>query len=303
MRIVFFGTPDFAVASLKSLNESPYKVVAVVTTPDKQQGRGMRVQSSPVKQYAVENNIPVLQPDELSAPDFISSLKSYEADLFIIVAFRILPAEVFLLPKLCSFNLHGSVLPKYRGAAPIQWALINGEGETGLTTFKLAERVDTGNIIMQTMLPIDPEDNFSSLHDKMMILGADLVLKTTQILESGNYTLLPQDSSQATKAPKITKEHCLLDFGRSARDLHNLVRGVSPAPGAYFNRNGKVFKVYKTMLSDRKLAPGEVLEQSGEIYIGCSEGTLQILEIQAEGRKRLHAKDFLLGASLNENKA
>jgi len=300
MRIIFFGTPEFAVASLKSLHESSYEVVAVVTTPDRQQGRGMKVQPSPVKQYAVTNGIPVLQPDELNSSEFISCLKSHDADLFVIVAFRILPAEVFLLPKICSFNLHGSLLPKYRGAAPIQWALINGDSETGLTTFKLAERVDTGNIIMQTMLTIEPEDNFSTLHDKMMVLGADLVLKTTQVLESGNYTLLQQDSSLATKAPKITKEHCQLDFGRSASELHNLIRGVSPAPGAYFNRNGKVYKVYKTALSECRIAPGDVLEQNGEIHIGCGVGSLQILDIQAEGRKRLPAKDFLLGASLNE---
>src|SRR4030067_2894390 len=216
MKIVFMGTPDFSLPSLKILLESKHKILAVVSQPDKERGRGKKVSFTPVKQFAVENNIPVYQPEKLKDNEvFVEQMKQLSADLLVVVAFRILPKEVFEIPKYGSFNLHGSYLPKYRGAAPIQWALINGETETGLTTFKLAEKVDTGNIYMQEKVEIKPEDNFESLHDRMSLLGADLVLDTIELIESGNYELKQQDDSLASPAPKITKEICLINWNKS----------------------------------------------------------------------------------------
>ena len=223
-----------------------HEILSVVTTPDKERGRGQKVTSTAVKQFAIEKNIPVLQPIKLKDDYFINKLKRLEPDLFVVVAFRILPKEVFEIPKYGSFNLHGSYLPKYRGAAPIQWALINGDTETGLTTFKLAEKVDTGNIYLQEKVKINPDDNFETLHDRMSLLGAELVLKTVQLIESGEYELYQQDNSLASPAPKITKEICLIDWNKSATEIHNLVRGLSPHPAAFFNYNKKVIKIYKT---------------------------------------------------------
>ncbi|MCW8817136.1 MAG: methionyl-tRNA formyltransferase, partial [Ignavibacteriaceae bacterium] len=216
MKIIFMGTPDFSIPSLNSIYKSNHELVAIVTTPDKERGRGRKITYTPVKQFAVENNIPVYQPEKLKGnAQLVEQMKELEPDLFVVVAFRILPKEVFDIPKFGSFNLHGSFLPKYRGAAPIQWALINGETETGLTTFKLAEKVDTGNIYLQEKVEIFPEDNFETLHDRMSLLGADLVLKTIGLIESGNFELMQQDDSLASPAPKITKEICKIDWNKS----------------------------------------------------------------------------------------
>ena len=235
MNIIFMGTPDFAIHSLQKLVESKHKITAVVTSPDKERGRGQKVSFTPVKEFALQNHIPVLQPEKLKQnPQLVSELKKYNADLFVVVAFKILPKEVFNIPSKGSFNLHASLLPKYRGAAPIQWALINGETETGLTTFKLAEKVDTGNIYLQHKLEIFPEDNFDSLHDRMSELGAKLVLETVNLIESGNFELKQQNDSLASPAQKITKEICLIDWKKSAIEIHNLVRGLSPNPAAFF---------------------------------------------------------------------
>jgi len=232
------GTPDFAIPSLKILLENKYNIIAVITQPDKARGRGQKVSFTAVKQFAVENSIPVFQPEKLkNNQEFVEQLKSLKPDLFVVVAFRILPKEVFEIPKYGSFNLHGSYLPKYRGAAPIQWALINGDEETGLTTFKLAEKVDTGNIYLQKKVKINSDDNFESLHDRMSLIGADLVLKTVKLIESGKAELKAQDDSIASPAPKITKETCLIDWNKSAIEIHNLIRGLSPHPAAYFFKN------------------------------------------------------------------
>ncbi len=238
MKIVFMGTPDFAIPSLKAIYQSKYDLIAVVTTPDKERGRGQKVTFTPVKQFAVENNIPVYQPEKLKGNDeFVNQMKELQPDLFVVVAFRILPKEIFEIPKYGSFNLHASLLPKYRGAAPIQWAIIKGETETGLTTFKLAEKVDTGNIYLQVKVPIHPEDNFGTLHDRLSELGADVIMQTISLIESGNYQLLPQDDSLASPAPKITKEICKIDWNKPAEEIHNLVRGLSPYPAAFFIHN------------------------------------------------------------------
>jgi len=297
MNIIFMGTPDFSIPSLKILFESKHKILAVVTQPDKERGRGQKVSFTSVKQFAVDNSIPVYQPEKLKGnSEFVEQMKSLQPDLFVVVAFRILPKEVFDIPKYGSFNLHGSYLPKYRGAAPIQWALIKGENETGLTTFKLAEKVDTGNIYLQEKLPIYTEDNFESLHDRMSERGAKMVFNTVKLIESGNYELKPQDNSLASPAPKITKDICLIDWNKSATEIHNLVRGLSPHPAAYFLFKEKVIKIYKTEIcKELNLKPLELFQTKNELIVGCGKDAIQILEIQQEGKKRMSVEEFLRG--------
>ncbi len=299
MNIIFMGTPDFSIPSLKTLIESKHNVLAVVTAPDKQRGRGRKVLFTSVKDFANNNNIPVLQPERLKNNlGFIEELKQYDADLFAVVAFRILPPDVFEIPKYGSFNLHASYLPKYRGAAPIQWALINGETETGLTTFKLAEKVDTGNIYLQMKIEIKPDDNLETLHDKLSAEGAKIVLDTVNLIESGDYVLLEQDNALATPAPKITKEDAKIDWNKPAYQIHNLIRGLSPVPGAFFEYEGKLIKIYKTEIVGREdLTPLEFDQTKKELIVGCGLKALRILELQQEGKKRMGIEEFLRGFS------
>jgi len=299
MKIVFMGTPDFSIPSLKILIKNNQQILTVVTTPDKERGRGQKIAFTAVKQFALENNIPIYQPEKLKGNiDFVERMKSLQPDLFVVVAFRILPKEVFEIPKYGSFNLHGSYLPKYRGAAPIQWALINGDTETGLTTFKLAEKVDTGNIYLQEKVKINSDDNFESLHDRMSLLGSEVVLKTVNLIESGNVELHQQDDSLASSAPKITKEICKIDWNKYAMEIHNLVRGLSPHPTAFFIYNDKVIKIYKTeIVTNVSLKPFEFHQTKTELIIGCGKESLRILEIQQEGKKRLGIEEFLRGFS------
>lgn len=298
MKIVFFGTPHIAVNVLDGLVKAGEDLAAVVTVTDKEQGRGKKILPSPVKEYAIKAGIPVLQPEKLRSEEFLKDLIAINADLFIIVAFKILPASVFNLPKFGSFNLHGSLLPKYRGAAPIQWAVINGDRVTGLTTFKLAEKVDTGNIYLTREVVIDDEDNFGTLYDKMAAVGTGLVLETVELIRSGNYALKPQDDALASPAPKITRETCLIDFTKPAGSIHNLIRGLAPHPGAFFIHEGKQYKVYKTALSNEPLAPGVFKTTKHQIFAGTGKGSLEILEIQPEGKKRMTADEFLRGYRL-----
>lgn len=302
MKIVFMGTPDFAIPSLRAVFNSKHQLLAVVTAPDKERGRGQKVTFTPVKQFAVEYNIPVYQPEKLKNNfTFIEQMKSLEPDLFVVVAFRILPKEIFEIPKYGSFNLHASLLPKYRGAAPIQWALINGETETGLTTFKLAEKVNTRNIYLQIKVPIFPEDNFGTLHDRLSELGADVVMRTIGMIESGDYKLLAQDDALASPAPKITKEICKIDWNKSADEIHNLVRGLSPYPAAFFIYKDKVIKIYKTeVVTGMKLQPFEFHQTKKELIVGCGKNAIRILEVQQEGRKRMSAEEFLRGFSFRK---
>ena len=299
MNIIFMGTPDFAIPSLKSLIQSQHKVVAVVTAADKQRGRGQKVTFTPIKEFAVQNNIPVLQPEKLkSNQQFVEELKSFNADLFVVVAFRILPREVFAIPPKGSFNLHASLLPKYRGAAPIQWALIKGEKETGLTTFKLEEKVDTGNIYLQEKVEIKPGDNFETLHDRLSELGSKVVLQTVEMIDSGNFQLQKQNDSLASPAPKITKEICEIDWKKSAEEIHNLIRGLSPLPGAFFLFNNKLIKIYKSEIVERNdLNPFEICQTKTELIIGCGKKSLKVLELQQEGKKRMNVEEFLRGFS------
>ena len=314
MKIVFMGTPEFAIPSLQRILESKHQVIAAVSAPDKERGRGRQITYSPVKEFALKNKIEVYNPVSLKDPDFILQLRELKPDLFVVVAFRILPKEVYSIPLKGSFNLHGSLLPQYRGAAPIQWALINGDKQTGVTTFFLEDKVDTGNIILQEILPIADEDDFGSLHDKMMMIGSEVILKTINLIDSGNYSLTKQNDSLTSSAPKITKEICEIDWSKSAVEIHNLVRGLSPYPGAYFNYNGKTYKVYKTKLIENPninsqfstLSTGRQVLNSQlpfsqtkkEIFIQTKDGVLQILELQPEDRKRMTAEEFLRGYSL-----
>ena len=299
MRIVFLGTPDFALPSLRILIESKHDVVAVVTAPDKERGRGRRVSYTAVKEFALQNNLSVLQPDKLKDQNFISELKKLNSDVFVVVAFRILPKEVFTIPSKLSFNLHASLLPKFRGAAPIQWALIKGEKETGVTTFALEEKVDTGNIIIREKIGIDSQDDFGSLHDKLSDLGARVVLKTVDIIEKGEIEFEKQNDALATPAPKITKEIAGIDWNKSAEDIHNLIRGLSPYPGAYFEFNNKVIKVYRSeiieQLPGKNLSNGEIYHDKSKLLVGCGKNLLSLLELQQEGKNRLSVEEFLRG--------
>ncbi len=301
MKIVFMGTPEFAVASLKKIFESRHEIAAVVTAPDKERGRGRKVTFNPVKEFAVKNNLRLLQPETLRDEIFIDELKKLEADIFVVAAFKILPKEVYTIPKFGSFNLHASLLPKYRGAAPIQWTLINGEKETGVTTFFLEEKVDTGNIILQEKIPIDDDDDYGILYNKLMKVGAGTVLKTIEKIEEGNYQLLSQDNSLATPAPKITKELCKIDWSKSAVEIHNLIRGLSPYPAAFFYNKGKLYKIFKTRVIENNQLIVNSLQNSrfsilnSQLFAKTGRGILQILEIQLEGRKRMTVEEFLRG--------
>lgn len=294
------GTPDFAIPSLQAIFKNNHKIEAVVTTPDKERGRGQKITFTPVKEFAIENNIPVLQPENLKDEKFIDVLKEINADVFVIVAFRILPKEVYSLPLKGAFNLHGSLLPKYRGAAPIQWAIINGDKITGLTTFFLKEKVDTGNIILQEKLEILDEDNFGTLHDKMSELGAKLVLDTLELINTNEVKVKEQDNLLSGPAPKIVKEICRIDWDKSAEQIHNLIRGLSPYPGAFFLNDGKLVKVFKSSINkDVKLKSAEIQQTKTNAIIGCGNQSLNLLELQHEGRKRMTIEEFLRGYKLS----
>lgn len=303
LNIIFMGTPQFAVPSLKILLNSHHTIQAVVTVPDKKQGRGQKVAHSDVKQFALENNLPILQPDKLKDPEFIQQIQLLQPDLIIVVAFRILPKEIYTIPKLGSFNLHASLLPKYRGAAPINWAIINGDTETGVTTFFLKDKVDTGSTIQQNYCEISPDDNAGTLHDKLMELGALTVYSTVNLIEQfgSNVPVLNQNDSEATPAPKIFKEDCLTDFTKPAETVYNFIRGLAPYPAAYMmhkdsNGNGKSMKVFKTMLTELPAGEqGKLTLQAGKLYVSCGDKQLEVLELQPEGKKRMDAKAFISG--------
>lgn len=301
LRIVFMGTPEFAVASLAALVEAGCNIVGVITAPDKPAGRGMELQQSAVKKYAVAHNLSVLQPEKLKNEQFLAELKSLGADLQICVAFRMLPELVWNMPPMGTINLHGSLLPQYRGAAPINWTIINGEKETGVTTFKLKHEIDTGNILLQEAFPITNDDNAGTVHDKMKEIGAALLVKTVQGLADGTITESPQlisTNDTVHHAPKIFTETCLIDFEKPVEQVYNQVRGLSPYPGAFTVFNDRKLKIFKSGIQDEKpaVAPGE-FETDGKMYLrfACADGYLDIEELQLEGKKRMRIEDFLRG--------
>jgi methionyl-tRNA formyltransferase len=309
LRIVFMGTPEFAVASLQALIENGYQVVGVVTAPDKPTGRGQLMSETAVKQYAASKGLKIFQPEKLKSAEFVEELKSLRADLQVVVAFRMLPEVVWDMPKLGTFNLHASLLPKYRGAAPLNWAIINGDAESGVTTFKIEHEIDTGNIIFQEKTNILPDDNAEVLHDKLMEIGAKLVLKTVDALATREVQMISQETLiqkgyLPSPAPKIFKEDCLIDWKKDAGSLKNFVRGLSPYPTAWtnlVNRETGVEIPIKIFRVDSENAPYDV--ETGTIYsdgktylkIGCLNGLVTVRELQLAGKKRMNVEDFLRG--------
>lgn len=303
-RIVFMGTPEFAVASLDALVKAGYNVVAVITAPDKPAGRGMQLQQSAVKQFAIAHNIEVLQPTKLKDPIFLASLKNLAADLQVVVAFRMLPEVVWNMPSMGTINVHGSLLPQYRGAAPINWAVINGEKETGVTTFKLQHAIDTGNILLQEKMSVGEDETAGEVHDRMMILGADLLVTTVTGLVAGSLVEKPQeqirdeDSRLLKHAPKLFTETCRIDWQQSADNIHNLIRGLSPYPGAFTSFNNKMLKIYR---SKKEITPHDFeagnMQTDGKTYLkfACRGGYIHVKELQLEGKKRMQVEDFLRG--------
>ena len=294
------GTPEFALPSLKILLEHEYPIAAVVTAPDKPAGRGLQVSGSPVKTFAQERKLDILQPEKLKEESFMASLRSLEPDLFVVVAFRILPAEVFKIAKLGAFNLHASLLPKYRGAAPINWAIIKGERETGVTSFFLQETVDTGTIILQARVPIGENETAGELHDRLAEVGAEVVLHSVRLIESGKAVPKPQDDSLATPAPKILKDHTKIDWSKRAIEVHNLVRGLSPKPCAIAYHNQTLLKIYRTVVAkvNGAGAPGEILNAGDLLRVSTGDGVVEITEIQQEGKRKMAAGEFLRGYRL-----
>ncbi len=298
LRIVFMGTPEFAVASLEALVKAHYTIVGVITAPDKPKGRGRQVSMSAVKTCALVHHLPVLQPSNLKDLQFLQQLKALKADLQIVVAFRMLPEAVWNMPPLGTFNLHASLLPQYRGAAPINWAIINGEKETGVTTFFLQHQIDTGAIILQEKEPILPTDNVGTLYTRLMELGAQAVVNTVARIEQHNVNPTPQPKVTELKpAPKLYKETCRINWQQPAEQAHNFVRGLSPYPAAWCTLNEKDYKIFETeFTTSGSLAPGS-WATDGKTYlnIGCQPGTLGVRALQLQGKKRMHIEDFLRG--------
>jgi len=302
MKIVFMGTPDFAVASLDALIKANFEVVAVVTAPDKPAGRGQKINESAVKRYAVEHSIPVLQPEKLKNTEFLNILKSYNADLQVVVAFRMLPELVWNMPPKGTINLHGSLLPQYRGAAPINHAIINGEKESGVTTFFLTHEIDTGNIIMSETVAIGDNESAGELHDKLMDIGARLIVKTLKAIESGTVSEQPQPMSDTLKhAPKIFKDDCKLDWNNPSQVVYNKIRGLSPYPTAFTVLNDKFLKIFAAEIEDKEpaITPGAFLTD-GKTYLkfATKDGFIKVTDIQYEGKKRMLVEDFLRGVRL-----
>ena len=313
LKIVFFGTPDFAVESLKRLVDGGYNVAAVVTMPDKPAGRGRQLQESDVKRFAVERGLPVLQPVSLKDETFLEELRALESQLFIVIAFRMLPEAVWQMPPLGTFNLHASLLPRYRGAAPINWAVMNGDTETGVTTFFLKHEIDTGDIIQQRPCPIGRHDNVEVIHDRLMVMGADMVVETVNAIIEGGVKPIPQEEllttgQQPTPAPKIFKDTCRIDWNRPAEAIYNHIRGLSPYPAAWTTLVGGdgqeiQLKVYATgepePFDGNEPVPGTILTDRKTMRVACGNGWLEVLSLQQSGKKRMDTDAFLRGFILS----
>ncbi len=304
MKIVYFGTPDFAVESLDAIMQSHHEVAAVVTVPDRQAGRGQKVVYSPVKQYALDHDLPLLQPEKLRDPQFLEQLKAFQADMFVVVAFRMLPEAVWNMPPHGTFNLHASLLPRYRGAAPINHAIINGDTMTGVTTFLLNHQIDEGKILLQAETPITPNDNAGTLHDRLAAMGRELVVKTLDGIEAGTLTPRPQEGTP-TEAPKIFKDDCFIDFNRPARQVVDFIRGLSPYPAALLtliNPQGEkvLFKIFDAIaVEDPSGSPKTLIcDEKKVLKIGVSDGFLQIISLQMSGKRKNSVEDFLRGNKL-----
>lgn len=291
------GTPEFAVSGLKKLIENNYLIVAVITAPDKPQGRGLKIGTSPVKEYALSVGLPILQPEKLKDEGFITQLKSYKADLQIVVAFRMLPEIVWNMPQFGTFNLHASLLPNYRGAAPIHWAIINGEKETGVTTFFIKQEIDTGDLIMQEKVQILDTDNTGTLYKRLMDKGSEIILKTVINIENNNYNKIQQIENKELKiAPKLFKKDCKIYWHKTAKEIHNLVRGLNPFPTAFCEINSLNCKVFETeIIENQTMNTLFETDQKTYLYVNTSNKIISILSLQLEGKKRMSIKDFLVG--------
>ena len=298
MKIVFMGSPDFAIPSLEKLIASGHEITAVVSNPDKRRGRGGGTSPTPVKAKALEAGLPVISIDNLKADAFAEELKALEADLFVVVAFRILPRHVLEIPSKGSVNLHASLLPKYRGAAPIHWAIMNGEEKTGCTVFFLDEKVDTGAIIKQEATPIGPNETTGDLYERLKNMGSELLLESINEIEDGSCTLTPQDHSKATPAPKLFTEDCRVDFDNPAGEIHNKIRGLSPFPTAWAELDDLKFNMYRSRVAQTsRLKPGEIGLKDDEMLVGTRDRDLVLDEVQIQGKKRMSGKDFMNGYS------
>ena len=309
LRIIFMGTPEFAVATLNKIHKGKHTVAAVVTVPDKPAGRGKKLRASAVKEYAIQNDLPLLQPEKMKDPVFLDALKNYQADLFVIVAFRMLPEVVWAMPPLGTFNLHASLLPQYRGAAPINHAIINGEKQSGVTTFFIDKKIDTGKIIMQKTVSISEEDSAGDLHDKLMLIGADLVLETIDKIALGTVKEIAQEdliseTQELKPAPKIFKEDCRINWQKPVADIHNLIRGLSPYPAAFTQlktEDGKIMnlKIFASVVYSRNENNGEagkfLTDSEHFLRVICTDGVIEIKELQLEGKKKMNTGDFLKG--------
>jgi methionyl-tRNA formyltransferase len=298
-KIVFMGTPSFAVASLKALLDAKMNVVGVVTAPDKPAGRGMQLQQSAVKQFALEHQLPIAQPEKLKSPEFFAQIQAWQPDIQIVVAFRMLPESIWSYPPMGTLNVHGSLLPKYRGAAPINWAIINGEKETGVTTFRLQHAIDTGDILLQERIAISPEMTAGELHDTMMEVGAQTLVTTLNGLIADTIQAKPQEETLAIlHAPKIFTKDCQIDWQQPVAQIHNLIRGLAPFPGALTKVDGKIVKLFSTsILHETPKEPIGSFVTDGKTYarFACSDGYIQLNDIQWEGKKRMPITDFLRG--------
>lgn len=300
MRIVFMGTPEFALPSLELLLKSEHQVVCVVTQPDKPKGRGLKISASPVKEFAEKQNLKVLTPEDLKSEEFYQALSELKPDLIAVVAFRILPERIFGLPPFGTINLHASLLPKCRGAAPINWAIIKGERKTGVTTFFIQKKVDTGSIILQKEVEISPEETCGELSLKLSQIGAEVLLETVNLIEKNEAKTQPQNELDATPAPKITDELCKIDWSRPAEEVNNLIRGISPTPGAFTFFRGKLLKIYKAEIvtwQEGSTEPGRIIgaDKSTGILVQTGRGILKLKELQLEGKKKITADEFLRG--------
>jgi methionyl-tRNA formyltransferase len=301
LRIVFMGTPEFAVASLDALVQAGCNIVGVITAPDKPAGRGMKLTQSAVKKYAVDKGLHVLQPGKLKNPEFIEELKSLQADVQVVVAFRMLPEVVWSMPPFGTINVHGSLLPQYRGAAPINWAIINGEQETGVTTFRLQHAIDTGNILLQEKIPISVNETAGELHDVMKEVGAQLLVKTIKGIAAGNIQEQPQtlvEDSALKHAPKLFTDTCTINWNQTCDSIHNLVRGLSPFPGALTKLNDKILKIYSCTKENTTPVdtPGSwSTDNKTYLKFACADGYVHLLDMQLEGKKRMMIQDFLRG--------
>lgn len=302
MRVVFMGTPDFAVPSLQKLLDAGFEVCAVYTQPDKPKGRGHKLQAPPVKELALRHEIPVFQPASLRKEEVQQELKSFQPDVIVVVAYgKILPKAVLDLPRLGCINVHGSLLPKYRGAAPIQWTVINGDGTGGVTTMFMGEGLDTGDMLLKAETPVGAEETAGQLFDRLKDLGADLLLETLEKLERGKLTPVPQNEEDATHAPMLSKGLSVIDWSKPARELHDLIRGLNPWPSAYSYLDGKKLKIHASRVAEGSGEAGKAFSKDGNLLVYCGKDALELTEIQTENGKRMDGKSYLLGHPLNKD--